>query len=139
MTISIDDKLAIHELLGRAALGYDERDVDMLAQCFAQDAEFTMRIAGGDLVGPFSGRAGIMELMTGSMDSQTDVRRHVISNIVFASSSAAEAEVISSLTLLATEGGNIELLSAGIYRDTVTRTSDGWQISRRHLDLDKGY
>jgi 3-phenylpropionate/cinnamic acid dioxygenase small subunit len=139
MSISIEDKLAIHELLGRAALGYDEREVDMLAGCFGQKAEFSMRIAGGDLVGPFVGRDEIMGLMTGSMATQTDVRRHVISNIVFTSSNTDAVEVVSNLTLLATENGNIELLSAGIYRDKVTLSDGEWRISHRHLDLDKAY
>ena len=139
MSISIEDRLAIHELLGRAALGYDEREVEMLAACFAQNAEISMRIAGGDLVGPFVGRDDIMGLMTGSMETQTDVRRHVISNIVFTSSNADTIEVVSNLTLLATENGSIDLLSAGIYRDKVTLSDGDWQISHRHLDLDKAY
>lgn len=139
MAISTDDKLAIHELLGRAALGYDERDEKMLAQCFAADAQFTMRIGQGDLVGPFEGRAGIMELMTSSMASQSDVRRHVISNIVFATASPERAQVISNLTLLATENESIQLLSAGIYRDEVALLDGAWQITNRHLDLDKSF
>ena len=55
-------KFAIAELMSRAAYGLDMRELEMLSSCFAQDAVFTMRIAGGDLVGPFEGRAGIMEL-----------------------------------------------------------------------------
>jgi 3-phenylpropionate/cinnamic acid dioxygenase small subunit len=120
-------------------LGYDERELEMLAGCFAQNAEFSMRIARGDLVGPFIGRDDIMGLMTGSIDTQTDVRRHVISNIVFTSSNADTVEVVSNLTLLATENGSIELLSAGIYRDKVALTDGDWRISHRHLDLDKAY
>ena len=46
-------KLAIAELMSRAAYGLDMRELEMLSSCFAQDAVFTMRIAGGDLVGPF--------------------------------------------------------------------------------------
>ena len=60
-------KLAIQELMSRVAYGLDNRDVDMLAGCFATDAAFTMRIAGGDLMGPFENRDGIMKLMTDSM------------------------------------------------------------------------
>lgn len=139
MGLNLEDKLAIHELLGRAALGYDERDTDMLSACFANAASFTMRIAAGDLVGPFEGQDNIMQLMTDSMANQTDVRRHVISNIVFGQAANSKAHVISNLTLLATENGAIELLSSGIYRDDVEQIDGVWQITKRHLDLDKGY
>ena len=137
MSINVENKLAIHELLGRAALGYDERDQTMLAACFTEGAVFTMRIAGGDLVGPFEGQANIMELMTSSMATQTDVRRHVISNIVFTESNPHR--VTSNLTLLATENDQTKLLSAGLYRDEVCESDGQWKISKRHLDLDKSY
>ncbi len=139
MSISTANKLAIHELLARAAFGYDERDTQMLAACFANDASFTMRIAQGDLMGPFEGRKGIMELMTSSMDTQTDVRRHVISNIFFGDTESGSIEVVSNLTLLATENGITQLLSAGVYRDTIVQVEGQWQIFKRHLDLDAGY
>ncbi len=138
MSISADDKLAIHELLSRAALGYDARDLDMLTDCFAEQAHMSMRIAGGDLIGPFEGREQIMGLMTSSMQEQTDVRRHVISNIFFAEQ-GAEPLVVSNLTLLATENGQTQLLSAGVYRDQVINQDGTWRIVHRHLDLDSSY
>ena len=145
MTVALDtaSKLAIHELLLRAAYALDERDVEMLAASFASDAAFSMRIAGGDLVGPFESREGIMELMTGSMAQQTDKRRHVVSNIFFpaeADESGAEGvAVTSNLTLLATEAGAITLLSAGVYHDRVVHRNGHWELLLRHLELDKSY
>ena len=133
------DKLKISELLSRAAYALDERDVDMLSACFSKEANFTMRIAGGDMIGPFEGREGIMKLMTDSLDQQTDKRRHVISNIFFESSQDNNVSVVSNLTLFATENGEIQLLSAGIYHDNVVKINDNWEVCRRHLDLDKSY
>jgi 3-phenylpropionate/cinnamic acid dioxygenase small subunit len=138
MNLSLEQKLAIHELLARAAYAYDERDMTMLENSFSKDASFSMCIAAGDLVGPFDGREAIMALMSGSMDGQTDVRRHVISNIFFDDKSA-EITVISNLTLVATDKGNIQLLTAGVYHDTVVQEGASWCISRRHIDLDKAY
>ena len=138
MSISVDDKLAIHELLGRAALGYDARDLDMLTDCFAEQAHRSVRIAGGDLIGPFEGREQIMGLMTSSMQEQSDVRRHVISNIFFAEH-GDEPLVMSVLTLLATENGQTQLLSAGVYRDRVINQDGIWRIVHRHLELDSSY
>ena len=139
MTLTLNDKQDIQELLSRAAFGYDERDTDMLTECFADDAEFSMRIADGDLIAPFTGRDGIMTLMTDSMAEQTDVRRHVISNVFFAEPEQEQPVVVSNLTLLATENGVSQLLSAGVYRDRVQRSDGQWRIVNRHLELDKAY
>lgn len=137
--LNAEDKQAISELLSRAAFAYDEKDIEMLSASFSVDAQFTMRIADGDLVGPFEGREGIMKLMIDSMDQQTDKRRHVISNIFFESSQDNNVSVVSNLTLFATENGEIQLLSAGVYHDSVVKINDNWEVYRRHLDLDKSY
>ena len=139
--LTTGEKLAIHELLSRAAYALDERDVEMLAASFAVDASFSMRIAGGDLIGPFETREGIMQLMTGAMAEQTDKRRHVVSNIFFPATTGAEegVAVVSNLTLFATENGEISLLSAGVYHDRVVKRDGAWQLLQRHLELDKSY
>ena len=38
-----------------------------------------------------------------------------------------------------TENGETKLLSAGVYRDVVRNTADGWRLLHRHLDLDSAY
>lgn len=138
------DRAAIAELLARAAYALDEREDAMLSACFSEDACFSLRIAGGELVGPFEGREAIMGLMRGAWESQTDKRRHVVSNVFYAEGGepaqrAGAVVVRSYLTLLATENGESHLLSAGVYRDEVLAGADGWQLVRRHLDLDKAY
>jgi 3-phenylpropionate/cinnamic acid dioxygenase small subunit len=138
MSISFEQKLAIHELLSRAAYAYDERDMTMLESSFSKDASFSMRIAGGDLVGPFEGRDAVIGLMAGSMSEQTDIRRHIISNIFFDEKSA-ETKVVSNLSLMATDNGEIKLLTTGVYYDTVVEEGGSWCIGQRHIDLDKAY
>lgn len=138
MNITLEQKLAIHELLARAAYAYDERDMEALERSFAKDARFSMRIAGGDLVGPFEGRDAIMELMNNSMKEQTDVRRHVISNLFF-DERRPGITAVSNLTLIATENGEAQLLTTGVYYDTVVEEGGSWCIQQRHIDLDKSY
>ncbi|ARN75496.1 nuclear transport factor 2 family protein [Oceanicoccus sagamiensis] len=138
MSLTVEQKLEIHELLSRAAYAYDERDMKMLEASFSESASFTMRIAGGDLVGPFEGREAIMALMSGSMNDQTDVRRHVVSNIFFDNNNP-ETTVVSNLTLMATENGVTQLLTTGVYYDTVVEEGGQWCIRQRHIDLDKAY
>ena len=88
--------------------------------------------------GPLQGRAAVMKLFTDSMATQSDVRRHIVSNIFF-DESGTDPIAISNLTLVATENGEIQLLSAGIYRDTVVHEDGSWRIANRHIELDKSY
>jgi len=138
MTLSDEDKLQIHELLARVAYGYDERDLEMLESGFVPQASMSLRVAGGDPVGPFEGRDNIMTLFRDSMSTQTDVRRHDVTNIFFRDSEEG-LEVVSNLTLFATENGITRLLTTGVYQDLIEKTPQGWQIRRRHLDLDSAY
>jgi 3-phenylpropionate/cinnamic acid dioxygenase small subunit len=110
----------------------------LLESSFASAATMSMRIAGGDLIGPFEGRDAIMQLMHNSMAEQTDVRRHVISNIFFEEESG-QPVVVSNLTLVATEDGKAALLAAGVYRDTVIEEAGSWRILKRHVELDSSY
>lgn len=134
-----EQKLQIHELLARAAYALDEHDLGLLGPCFAQDADLLIRIAGRDPAGPFDGHPAIMQLMRDSMAAQTDKRRHVISNIFFEDYSVDDAQVVSNLTLFATENGAIRLVCAGVYHDRVVRIDGHWCIASRCIDLDLPY
>ncbi|MFT4873679.1 nuclear transport factor 2 family protein [Congregibacter sp.] len=138
MSLSTQDRVAIQEVLARAAYGYDEKALDILEACLSPDAVFSIQVQGGDVIGPFEGRDAIMGLYKQSMEQQTDQRRHVISN-VFVMTDSDEPEVISNLSLIATEDGKTGLLTAGVYRDQLRRNTTGWQIVKRHLDLDNAY
>jgi ketosteroid isomerase-like protein len=135
---SAEDRFAIAELLNRMAYYYDEDQLDDLAACYASDAVMSMQIAGGDMVGPFEGRDNIMELYRGAKSTQTDVRRHDITNLMFDASGDTLA-VTSYLTLFATEHGETKLLTTGVYRDRVAQVAGDWKITRRHIDLDSAY
>ena len=135
---SVEDQFAISALLNRMAYYYDEGHLDELAACFAEDAIMSMQIAGGDMVGPFEGRDSIMERYRGAKSTQTDVRRHDITNIMFDASGDALA-VTSYLTPFATENAETKLLTTGVYRDHVGQIDGEWKITRRHIDLDSAY
>jgi len=130
------DKLAIHELLSRAAYAFDERQLDVLEQCFTEDASMLVDITGVGEVGPFEGREAIMQLMSDTLAAQTDVRRHVISNFFFESEKKKAGRVVSSLVVFSVENGDINVIISGIYRDDVVRKNGGWRIKHRRLDLD---
>ena len=137
--LAVEDKLAIQELLARSAWAYDEARLDVMEACFTEDAQMRLQIAGGDVIGPHDGRQAVLDLIRGAIESQSDQRRHVISNVFFESEDADRAVVVSNLTLLGTAEGQTTVLSAGLYRDTVVRTPDGWRYCDRFLALDKPY
>jgi SnoaL-like domain len=130
----------IENVLGRAAWGYDENDVDLIAAQFAETAVMTMRIGReGDLIGPFEGREAIRKLHADSLVSQTDQRRHNLSNVWVEKESGDDATVVSNLTLLSVEGGAVRVLSSGWYRDELVRAGGEWLIRSRHIYLDLPY
>lgn len=137
--MKLEDKLAIHELLAKAAYYYDERDLTSLMALFDQQATMSLRIAGGDLIGPFNGRDAIEKLMGDSLASQTDRRRHLNTNMFFKSEGEARAEVTSILTLISVEKGELRVLSTATYQDTVINAENQWVISSRHVELDLPY
>ncbi len=136
--MNAEQKLAIHELLHRAAYALDEHDLEMLESCFAEHAVMSINIAG-ELVGPFDGLSSIMQLMADSMAQQSDQRRHVCANIFFQAEGDDVASVVSNLTLFATENGTIRLITAGVYHDEVAKVNGQWKLVKRHLDLDLPY
>ena len=130
------DKLEIQELLSRAAYYFDERRLDELGECFAPDARMLVHINDVGDVGPFEGREAIRKLMADTLASQTDVRRHVISNFFFEEEADDAATVVSSLVVFSIENGEIKVIISGIYRDRVVKNGGTWQIGDRYLALD---
>ena len=130
------DKFAIHELLSRAAYAFDERQLDVLEQCYTIDASMLIDITGVGEVGPFEGREAIMQLIADTLAAQTDVRRHVVSNFFFESEKKKAGRVVSNLVVFAVENGEINVIISGVYRDDVVRKDGAWRIKHRRLDLD---
>ncbi len=134
--IDVADKFLMQELLNRAAYGLDMHNVARIEACFTPDAEMTVNIAGGTVVGPFEGREAIMGLMQGAIDVQTDVRKHVISNLFFDKVEGDIVHAVSNLTLFATENEKNKLVSTGTYHDQLKKVDGEWKIYKRQLDLD---
>lgn len=136
MSSSVRDD--IENTLNRWALGYDDNNWSLVADCFAEDAVFSMRIAGGELIGPFEGREAILAMMREASHSQEDQRRHVTSNLVI-EQDGAQATSVAYLTLFSAQDGTLSLLSTGKYQDELVRTDAGWKLAKRHIALDLPY
>ncbi|ATB39411.1 ring hydroxylating subunit beta family [Cystobacter fuscus] len=127
---------SIADLVARYAWAYDTRNWDALVECFTPDASLSLRVAGGDLAGPFRGHAEIMRLMRDSAAAQDDRRRHVCTNLVVDLSGPDTATARSYLTLISVRGEHLEVVTTGTYTDEVVQTGGVWRLRARHIELD---
>ena len=132
------DRSAIEDLANRYSLAYDTADLDGIEATFTEDASFSMVIAGGDRIS-FGPREAIMTLMRDSLSSQTDQRRHINSNLIVEGEQDGVTRTKHYLTLVATEEGQISLLSAGVYSSEIVEEGGALRFRSLHLDLDKAY
>lgn len=130
---------ALENVLNRYSIAYDDNDMAEMADTFTDDAVLTMRIADGDLIGPFEGKEAVMKLMTDSLASQSDQRRHVTTNMVVRKETDDSAVVSSYLTLIQVRDGAAKVLSTARYDDELRREGDAWRFTKRHIQLDLPY
>jgi hypothetical protein len=132
------DRSAIENLANRYSLAYDTADLETIEKVFTQDATFSLVIAGGDRIA-FEPRDAIMKLMRDSLESQTDQRRHVNSNLIVEGTEDGVTRTKHYLSLFATENGEISLLAAGLYSSEIVEEGGSLRFKSLHLDLDKAY
>ena len=129
-------RLAITETLHRYAWSYDTRDLALMATTFTPDASFTIELAGTPGWGPFTDRAAIIAWLGAIMATQTDQRRHVVTNLIVHELTPTRAVAASYLTLTAAENGQLAVKCTGSYRDELSYTEEQWRIQRKILVLD---
>ena len=126
---------AIVTLFARYAAANDWPNQELLESCLTEDATFTLHIAGADSIGPFDGRAAIVEFFMPILNGQTDTRKHVISNY----NVLGDGRVNAYLTLIATDGGVTALKSAGLYETEIVDGESGPRFRAMTLSLDSGF
>jgi hypothetical protein len=127
----VADRVAIAECIHRYGWGYDERDRALLADCFTSDGVWEGSIMGSDQVGPYEGRAQVVDFLAEFWDTQTDQRRHIFTNVVVSELTTASAVAHAYLLLTASTGGTMTPVTNGPYRLEMRNDDDGvWRISR---------
>ncbi|GAB91295.1 nuclear transport factor 2 family protein [Gordonia rhizosphera] len=137
--LSIDDRAEIVQLVGDYGYHHDERDFGRLGELFTDDALYTMVIAGGDTIGPRQGRDAIVAQISEFKSRQSDIRRHVITNITVTIVNSDAANVRSYVSVLATTPERTEVVTAGVYHDRVVRQGGRWLIAEKLLRLDRSF
>ena len=128
----------IEELLGRYAWAHDARDFDALAAVFTEDAQYEMRIKGGESYRQ-SGRAAIVSQIREFKQRYAEERRHVITNFRYDAESPTRTLVRSYVTVLHFGAASIDIVTAGVYTDEVLQTDGVWLIASKTLDLERGF
>lgn len=137
------DLEAIRALLFRVCYSNDERDAELWASCWTEDAE----MGGGSrseveagTAGVFRGQDAIVGRLVTAWKKQTHRRRHVLTNVFLLEDGEDEAVVNSYITLyLIKDEGHPQLEITGRYRDTVVREGGAWKIKKREAVMDKIY
>ncbi len=129
----------VTETLNRYAWGYDTRDLELMGGCFSVDGAFDISLDGHGGWGPYEGRAAIVEWLGGIMETQTDQRRHCVTNMVFRELSEHTARVDSYLLLTAVEAGQLRVVCTGTYHDDMVCIDGQWFIQHKTLRLDNPF
>ena len=132
------DTLAITGLLNQAGTAYDSGDLAFILDLFLDDSVFELVIAGNEPV-VFAGKDNIRALFEGAHETQTDQRRHCVTNIYFTDETDTSVTAVSTLILISVENGALTVLSSGVYTDSVVLSDGAWKLQRRHLHLDLPY
>lgn len=130
------DRAKITDLWGDYGAGNDQRDFGLLESCFTEDASFAVHIADGDTVGPFQPRKDVMEFFRAALGTQTDRRRHVLTNFRYLEDDTDRARVAAYLSLVVTDQGATVTKSAGVYDTEVVLDQGRWRFRSVILDLD---
>ncbi len=130
------DRLLVAERIYRYAWGYDERDAELLGACFTEDGVWKGSIMGTDPVGPFEGRAAVVEFLTGFWDLQQDQRRHIFTNVVIDQLDADTATAHAYLMLTAASDARMQPQTTGPYRFDLVRDGGVWRMKRLNAGFD---
>ena len=132
---SIEDRLAIHDLLVRYTTALDRGDITTVVDCFTADA-----VLESPVIGRITGHAAIRafaERFAAQLRAGTQFR-HLVTNIA-AEIDGDRARVTAYLLVLITRDGGSRRLPPGRYECEVVRDGDAWRFSRRVVFHDHDY
>ncbi|MEV0044023.1 nuclear transport factor 2 family protein [Nocardia rhamnosiphila] len=127
------DRDAVADTVNRYTYALDSRDWDLLDEVFTPDA-----VARYGAEAPaVRGRAGIVAMIRSFLDrcgpSQHLLGNHVVDIDGDTATSICKARVLHTG---AGENTNITYECAGVYRDRMTRSAQGWRIAERTFVID---
>ncbi|WP_249998534.1 nuclear transport factor 2 family protein [Actinoplanes sp. M2I2] len=129
-------RFAVQDTLARYAFALDQHDLVGLERSLTEDATWTFTIAGGAGIGPVAGRPAILEFVRRATETQTDQRRHNLTDVVVRRSDAATAVARGYLMLTSNAGGGPSVITTGAYEWILRHVEGEWRIATLLLDMD---
>ena len=137
--MSLEDRLAILEMLGRYALADDAEDAEAYGAIFTEDGVFEVfEGAAPEPRARHLGRAAIRAWAQRRYDADEHRSRHHQTGTVFdelTPTSARTRTILASTVLRAGESTPV-VRSTGVYTDEWAKTAAGWRLRQRSLRLD---
>lgn len=128
----IADRLALEDLTIAYAHAVDSmHDVDGIAACFTEDADYDLSGIG---MAKVEGRAGIRDLFAGIFAANAH-HGHFLSNFAVTAFAGETASVRTYVTGMGRGKDGSEVLVHGRYYFDAVRTGQGWRFSRYTIDF----
>lgn len=131
MSLSVDDRLAIHDLINFHGHICDAGAFERFDELLTEDVVYDVSEVGSSVVGDFDGvMRGLDEVRRVSVAlGAGNPVAHMVTNIVIGAVTADGVDVLSKGLSLMASGA----VGAVTYRDRVVRTADGWRIAHRQV------
>ena len=128
MSLSLEDRLDIHELIARYGHLVDERHFEQLGDIFTNSATF--ELLGFDATpGDTSRYEGLPDIIQMMQQSEQHPLAHHATNVIV---EPGDPVRVLSKGIGVGHGGRV---GSVVYRDTLRRTDKGWRISARRCEL----
>ena len=135
--LTVDDRFAIQKLLGEYVFGADTKDWDRVAAVYTPDAVLSVSFAdyipeGAQFTGEMSGSRAIVEAMSIQFANYDRTQHFLGATLLEPTADGAHAQT----QLIAHHHRGAAFYHTGAtYEDELTRTPDGWRITRRRLRI----
>ena len=129
--MSVEDTLAIHELIARYAHVVDSGDYDALDQLFTADAQIDFAAFGG----PVGSVTEIKQFLTASLGIFRRTQHMMGLPLVRVDGDRAQARTSCNNPMVIDDAGGTKVWLIGLwYDDELERTPDGWRFAARRQE-----
>ena len=128
MSLSVEDRLDIVELINRYNTLADERDVEGTLECYTDDGQITGDFSTGE------GKEAMREDLPAIFEAEGTLKRHLaLNHQLSGDGDAAEARYI----LAVLEGESIPSVGAtAVITDELRKVDGAWLVKRHNVDID---
>ena len=124
-SLTLEDRLALHELIARYAHLLDLGGVDRLGEIYTEDARFVVAALDVDICG----LPALIDFFGATMAQSTV--RHIITNVFTEATGNDTADLHAYLQIV--DGATKAITTVGVYHDNCVRTPAGWRVAVRNV------